>query len=103
MQKPIRILGTPEDTSQQADWRTFSVPGTAQMVNNTGVHVSCRKGQKRGDDPTPNQDNWSITLLKESAIYLVADGHGPFGHVVSYHVAKALPHHLQESPNWMQP
>merc|ERR1719171_1700297 len=55
----------------------------------------CTKGQKGPHDPTPNQDNWSLTRLKDDTmIYVVCDGHGPFGHIASFRVCQLVPYHI---------
>ena len=39
---------------------TFALPPQPKMVGNTLVHAHCMKGAKKGFDPTPNQDNYTI-------------------------------------------
>mmetsp|Transcript_45760 Transcript_45760/g.97742 ORF Transcript_45760/g.97742 Transcript_45760/m.97742 type:complete len:993 (-) Transcript_45760:66-3044(-) len=60
----------------------------------------CQKGQKSADDPTPNQDNYCITVVQQAVIYGVCDGHGPFGHLVSYRLVQSVPHFIVKSSKW---
>jgi len=52
------------------------------------------KGYKPGFD-SPNQDNAFIVTTKTGVdIYGICDGHGPFGHLVSFRVAQTVPYFL---------
>eukprot|EP00747_Dinoflagellata_sp_TGD_P106680 gnl/TRDRNA2_/TRDRNA2_169920_c0_seq1.p1 gnl/TRDRNA2_/TRDRNA2_169920_c0~~gnl/TRDRNA2_/TRDRNA2_169920_c0_seq1.p1 ORF type:complete len:941 (-),score=209.34 gnl/TRDRNA2_/TRDRNA2_169920_c0_seq1:47-2521(-) len=63
----------------------------------TAHAVVSQKGQKSADDPTPNQDNWFVHHINGVAVYGVADGHGPFGHLVSFRLCQSLPFYLAKS------
>jgi len=71
--------------------------GETKLKSLTDVAVVCQKGQKSASDPTPNQDNYFVHHVGNVAMYGVCDGHGPFGHLVSFRLVQTLPHHLQTS------
>lgn len=70
------------------------------LKGSTHIGVVCQKGQKSAADPTPNQDNYFILHIDGVHIYGVADGHGPFGHLVSFRLVQSLPKFLQASPHY---
>jgi serine/threonine protein phosphatase PrpC len=51
-------------------------------------------------DPTPNQDNCFVRAEGAITLYGVCDGHGPFGHLVSFRLSQTLPHFMVASSNW---
>eukprot|EP00929_Paragymnodinium_shiwhaense_P092975 TRINITY_DN5300_c1_g4_i1.p1 TRINITY_DN5300_c1_g4~~TRINITY_DN5300_c1_g4_i1.p1 ORF type:complete len:2216 (-),score=463.01 TRINITY_DN5300_c1_g4_i1:52-5769(-) len=56
------------------------------------IGVSCRRGKRSGKDPLPNQDNFSLTKLSDGAcVYVLCDGHGPYGHMAACRVVQSLP------------
>mmetsp|Transcript_128326 Transcript_128326/g.411251 ORF Transcript_128326/g.411251 Transcript_128326/m.411251 type:complete len:783 (+) Transcript_128326:350-2698(+) len=77
------------------DTYTWSAPSWLQ--GSTHAAVLCQKGCKDAD-PTPNQDNYFIVHVGPLQIYGVCDGHGPFGHLVSFRLVQTLPHFLTTSP-----
>jgi len=89
---------TPETPGFEEDVYTWHGPTKLKGV--TQVAVLCQKGQKSACDPTPNQDNFFITYIGPVAVYGVCDGHGPFGHLVSFRLVQSLPHHLKESEHF---
>lgn len=66
----------------------------------TQIAALCQKGHKSADDPTPNQDNFFILHIGLIQVYGVADGHGPFGHLVSFRLVQTLPHFLVNSQHF---
>jgi serine/threonine protein phosphatase PrpC len=58
--------------------------------------LRCSKGKKNFTaNPAPNQDNYSITkFFSGMVVTAICDGHGPFGHWVSYRLAQTLPYYL---------
>lgn len=64
-----------------------------------GTHIAalCQKGHKAADDPTPNQDNYFLFHTGAIQVYGVADGHGPFGHLVSFRLVQTLPYFLMNN------
>jgi serine/threonine protein phosphatase PrpC len=62
--------------------------------------VLCQKGQKSASDPTPNQDNYFISYVANYGIYGVCDGHGPFGHLVSFRLVQTLPKLITTNPHF---
>mmetsp|Transcript_10843 Transcript_10843/g.24572 ORF Transcript_10843/g.24572 Transcript_10843/m.24572 type:complete len:1132 (+) Transcript_10843:117-3512(+) len=66
----------------------------------TEIAVACQKGQKSEFDPTPNQDNYFVHTIGGVSIYGVCDGHGPFGHLVSFRLVQSLPHLIVTSPHF---
>lgn len=60
----------------------------------------CQKGQKCASDPTPNQDNFFILQRDGVQVYGVFDGHGPFGHLVSFRLVQSVPSLLVASKHY---
>jgi len=87
--------GTPSDIDEVHSWDSPS-----KMKGNTELAVLCQKGQKSAADPTPNQDNFFIHHIGPIALYGVCDGHGPFGHLVSFRLVQTLPHFIINNPNF---
>jgi len=79
---------------------TYSWKGPCWFKGSTRVSVLCQKGQKSPSDPTPNQDNYFVLHIGRLGIYGVCDGHGPFGHLVSFRLVQTLPHFLTANPNF---
>jgi len=70
-----------------------------KLKHATEVAVLCQKGQKSPCDPTPNQDNFFVHQLGGVTAYGVADGHGPFGHLVSFRLVQTLPYFIAKNGN----
>lgn len=66
----------------------------------THIAITCQKGQKSAADPTPNQDNYFVLHLDGVHVYGVCDGHGPFGHLVSFRLVQTLPKLIKDSPHF---
>jgi len=79
---------------------SYTWSGPSWLQGSTSVAVLCQKGQKSESDPTPNQDNYFILHIGAIGIYGVCDGHGPFGHLVSFRLVQTLPHFLVTSPHF---
>merc|ERR1719316_897567 len=59
--------------------------------------LRCTKGKKPFSPTCPNQDNYSLTKLPNSVLLLaICDGHGPFGHWVSFRLAQSLPYFIAQ-------
>jgi serine/threonine protein phosphatase PrpC len=71
-----------------------------KLKQNTEISVICQKGQKSQSDPTPNQDNFFIHHVGAVTMYGIVDGHGPFGHLVSFRLVQTLPFFLTNSPHF---
>merc|ERR1711966_464389 len=57
----------------------------------------CQKGKKAGQPVPPNQDNFSLTRLQNNRlIFCICDGHGQFGHWVSFKLCQSLPFFLAQ-------
>ena len=58
--------------------------------------LRCSKGNKNFTASlAPNQDNYSITkFFSGLVITTICDGHGEFGHLVSFRLAQTLPYYL---------
>jgi serine/threonine protein phosphatase PrpC len=74
-----------------------------KLMNKNGVldkaiGFACKKGLK----PTsPNQDSWTVVQGgDEFAMYIVCDGHGPDGHVVSELAINMIPKFLLSAPDF---
>jgi len=75
----------------------FAWQGLTKLKHATEISVICQKGQKSSFDPTPNQDNFFVHHAESVSVYGVADGHGPFGHLVSFRLVQTLPCFLVRS------
>lgn len=78
----------------------YAWTGPSWLKGATHIAVLCQKGQKSASDPTPNQDNFFVLHIGPLGIYGVCDGHGPFGHLVSFRLVQTLPHFLTSSPHF---
>ncbi|CAK0902280.1 unnamed protein product [Prorocentrum cordatum] len=76
----------------------YSWSGPSWLSGPTHAAVTCQKGQKSVSDPTPNQDNFFIVHTGNVGIFGVCDGHGPFGHLVSFRLVQTLPFFIASSP-----
>ena len=74
--------------------------GPTWLQGQIHMAVVCQKGQKSAADPTPNQDNYFAHHVGPIGLYGVCDGHGPFGHLVSFRLVQSLPHFLTTNPHW---
>ncbi|CAK9023756.1 unnamed protein product [Durusdinium trenchii] len=74
--------------------------GPTWLKGQIHMAVVCQKGQKSAADPTPNQDNYFAHHVGPIGLYGVCDGHGPFGHLVSFRLVQSLPHFIASNPNW---
>mmetsp|Transcript_93042 Transcript_93042/g.145138 ORF Transcript_93042/g.145138 Transcript_93042/m.145138 type:complete len:1535 (-) Transcript_93042:24-4628(-) len=74
------------DSTKKKEWL-----GKFQVANVQVVPIS-KRGQHTAQSHNPNQDNYSITAASGNrAIYVLCDGHGAFGHLVSFRVSQTLP------------
>lgn len=78
----------------------YSWQSASPLKNATALGVLCQKGQKFPSDPCPNQDNFYVHSVNGVTLLGVCDGHGPFGHLVSFRLVQSLPHHLSQSSSW---
>lgn len=85
-------------TDGEDDVYCWSSP--SKLKGSTSISVLCQKGQKSASDPTPNQDNFFVQYFGPIAVYGVFDGHGPFGHLVSFRLVQTMPHLLATNPHW---
>jgi len=76
---------------------TYEWQGPTKLKEATEISIVCQKGRKSEFDPTPNQDNFLVQQVGGVTVYCVADGHGPFGHLVSFRLVQALPRFLATS------
>jgi len=84
--------GTPcGDTDEVHTWDS-----PTKLKGSTELAILCQKGQKSAADPTPNQDNYFIHHIGPISIYGVVDGHGPFGHLVSFRLVQTLPYYISK-------
>lgn len=79
---------------------TYAWSFPTKLEASTSIAVVCQKGQKSADDPTPNQDNYFVKFVNGVSIYGVMDGHGPFGHLVSFRLVQSLPTILMNHPSF---
>lgn len=87
--------GVPSDIDEVYTWDSPS-----KLKGGTEMAVLCQKGQKSAADPTPNQDNFFIHHVGHVSLYGVADGHGPFGHLVSFRLVQTLPYFIVKNANF---
>lgn len=77
-----------------------------KILSELGLVFSCLKGCKGASDKGPNQDNFSVTRLKDGTdIYCCMDGHGPNGHFSSERSVRVVPYYIAKSehfPNDME-
>mmetsp|Transcript_100846 Transcript_100846/g.252827 ORF Transcript_100846/g.252827 Transcript_100846/m.252827 type:complete len:980 (-) Transcript_100846:61-3000(-) len=78
----------------------FRWNGPTKLKAGTEIGIQCQKGQKSASDPTPNQDNFFVQHKDGISMYGVCDGHGPFGHLVSFRLVQTLPHFICKSENY---
>jgi cAMP-dependent protein kinase regulator len=88
-------VGVPNDVDEVHTWDSPS-----KLKGLTEMAVLCQKGQKSSCDPTPNQDNYFIHHIGPISLYGVCDGHGPFGHLVSFRLVQTLPYYIKENRNF---
>lgn len=61
------------------------------------VGLSSLPGKRGSMDPLPCQDSCSLTQFESNdVLYVVCDGHGPFGHLVAFRVAQSLPYAFEK-------
>mmetsp|Transcript_150172 Transcript_150172/g.280069 ORF Transcript_150172/g.280069 Transcript_150172/m.280069 type:complete len:874 (+) Transcript_150172:227-2848(+) len=84
-----------DETDSSCSWN-----GPSKLKGSTHIAVVCQKGQKSASDPTPNQDNYCVLHVGAVSIYCVCDGHGPFGHLVSFRLVQTLPYLITANPNF---
>lgn len=100
MDKALVARAASAPLTKTSEDEVYEWTSVSKMKHETSIAVMCQKGQKSASDPTPNQDNYFVQHVGDAALYGVADGHGPFGHLVSFRVVQALPHFLTRSPNF---
>lgn len=88
-------IGTQVDIDEVHTWDSPS-----KLQGLTELAVLCQKGQKSAADPTPNQDNFFIHHIGPISLYGVADGHGPFGHLVSFRLVQTIPYYIVNHPSY---
>merc|ERR1719356_1134996 len=79
---------------------TYKWYSPRKLNQSTEIAVLSQKGQKSASDPTPNQDNYFIHHFGDISFYGVCDGHGPFGHLVSFRLVQTLPYFLVKSAHF---
>jgi serine/threonine protein phosphatase PrpC len=91
---------------QEKQWSDQESWMRAFGTNELSVYVTCQRGH-RGGSHVLNQDNFSLTKANhDMVLYVICDGHGPWGHLVSYRVVQSLPKilfDLLQSPNHPAP
>jgi len=96
-----RSSGAGLKPSRKDEEDVYSWNNPSKLKKSTAMSVVCQKGQKSPSDPTPNQDNFFIHQGSDGiSFYGVADGHGPFGHLVSFRLVQTLPALLKKSPHY---
>ncbi|CAJ1356001.1 unnamed protein product [Effrenium voratum] len=88
------------EKQQKGDEDYYAWQGATKLKQATEISILCQKGQKSASDPTPNQDNFFVQHVGAITLYGVCDGHGPFGHLVSFRLVQTLPCFLQKSEHF---
>ncbi|CAK0833222.1 unnamed protein product, partial [Prorocentrum cordatum] len=99
---PLHVLGSASTAPLGEGEKLYSWQSSTKLKSATEVSLICQKGQKMLDgqaDPTPNQDNCFVRTEGAITLYGVCDGHGPFGHLVSFRLSQTLPHFIAASSN----
>jgi len=99
----LHVYGSMTEGQAAADERerNFTVGDKDHWPSALPPVIACTKGSKGFRDTTPNQDNFSLTYLKNGwTICCVMDGHGPFGHYVSTRTVQTVPYYLVKCPDF---
>lgn len=84
------------------DTYTWSAP--SWLKGSTHATVLCQRNLKEKSDMaglgTPNQDNYFVVHIDGLQMYGVCDGHGPFGHLVSFRLVQSLPHFISTNQHF---
>jgi len=99
MDKLLHVIPGPVAVKADED-ETYTWDSPSKLKGATELAVLCQKGQKSAADPTPNQDNYFIQHVGPVSMYGVCDGHGPFGHLVSFRLVQTLPYYLTNSTHF---
>ncbi|CAJ1452211.1 unnamed protein product [Effrenium voratum] len=94
------VLRTEVNSQKDGVEEVYRWSGPTWLKGQIHMAVLCQKGQKSAEDPTPNQDNYFALHVGSVGLYGVCDGHGPFGHLVSFRLVQSLPHFLTTNANW---
>uniref|UniRef100_A0A7S1WMR6 cGMP-dependent protein kinase n=1 Tax=Alexandrium catenella TaxID=2925 RepID=A0A7S1WMR6_ALECA len=95
--KAMHVRSEAASLTKKGEEETYEWQGQTKLKQATEISVICQKGQKSASDPTPNQDNFFVHHVGSATVYGVADGHGPFGHLVSFRIVQTLPHFIAKS------
>lgn len=88
------------EKGQRGDEDFYTWQAATKLKQATEIAVLCQKGQKSASDPTPNQDNFFVHHVGAITMYGVCDGHGPFGHLVSFRLVQTIPYFLTKSEHF---
>lgn len=92
------VYGGMADRQRLGDERPRKFVGATTLPGDKPPVVACQKGSKGAGDPTPNQDNFSITYFKNGYTMICCfDGHGQDGHQVSTRTVQTAPYFLINS------
>lgn len=91
---------SPVASQEAGEDRCFTWKGQTAMKSLTNISIMCQKGQKAKFDPTPNQDNFFVNVVGAVTMYGIFDGHGPFGHLISFRLAQSMPYHISKSEHY---
>lgn len=97
----VFLVGVMTEGQKSADEREWKYDRGSSLPGPLPAIISCTKGCKGTRDTTPNQDNFSLAYMKDG--YTMAccmDGHGPFGHMVSYRTVRTVPYYLLQSEHF---
>eukprot|EP00928_Gymnodinium_smaydae_P023642 TRINITY_DN19434_c0_g1_i1.p1 TRINITY_DN19434_c0_g1~~TRINITY_DN19434_c0_g1_i1.p1 ORF type:complete len:1734 (-),score=325.80 TRINITY_DN19434_c0_g1_i1:231-5432(-) len=87
-------LRTPSELRHPGDDDGWASWLKAFETEELSVGVTCRRGSRGEKDPLPNQDSFSMTRSQDISLFIVCDGHGPFGHFAAFRVAQSLPKYV---------
>merc|ERR1719379_2869136 len=93
MAKHKQNLGDPRELER--------VAAESQSEKEQRATVACEKGSKGAGDPSPNQDNYSLTFFNNGyAMACAFDGHGQDGHRVATRTVQTVPYFLARSSHF---
>eukprot|EP00931_Biecheleriopsis_adriatica_P064463 TRINITY_DN39239_c0_g1_i1.p1 TRINITY_DN39239_c0_g1~~TRINITY_DN39239_c0_g1_i1.p1 ORF type:complete len:377 (+),score=93.52 TRINITY_DN39239_c0_g1_i1:86-1216(+) len=75
-------------TGKQAGFENKGCLSEGESLGSLGIGHVCKKGLK---PESPNQDDFCVFSAGSSSLFGVFDGHGPYGHDLSYFVQETLP------------
>ncbi|CAG9311275.1 unnamed protein product [Blepharisma stoltei] len=86
-----------QEAYREKSWKIEGDDTQKNYLYRSGIWAVCKKGLKSW---MPNQDDFYISIGKQSFVVGVFDGHGPLGHNVSHFVKLFLPKSILAHSKW---